>query len=67
MGPGGSETRWRDFPSLAGQHAAYVVLQLEAFRSGDRSNDINGMMRDVARWMTRDEMLAVAEYIAGLH
>ena len=43
------------------------MLQLEAFRSGERSNDINGMMQDVARWMTRDEMLAVAEYIAGLY
>lgn len=66
-GPRGLGDPLAGFPSLAGQHAAYVVLQLEAFRSGERSNDINGMMQDVARWMTRDEMLAVAEYIAGLH
>ena len=66
-GPKGLGDPLAGFPSLAGQHAAYVVLQLEAFRSGERSNDINGMMQDVARWMTRDEMLAVAEYIAGLH
>ena len=66
-GPRGLGDPLAGFPSLGGQHAAYVVLQLEAFRSGERSNDINGMMRDVARWMTRDEMLAVAEYIAGLH
>ena len=66
-GPRGLGDPLAGFPSLAGQHAAYVVLQLEAFRSGERSNDINEMMQDVARWMTRDEMLAVAEYIAGLH
>ncbi len=66
-GPRGLGDPLAGFPSLAGQHAEYVVLQLEAFRSGDRSNDANGMMRDIARWMTRDEMLAVAEYIAGLH
>lgn len=66
-GPRGLGDPLGGFPSLAGQHAEYTVLQLEAFRSGERSNDVNGMMRDVARWMSRDEMLAVAEYIAGLH
>ena len=66
-GPKGLGDPLAGFPSLAGQHAEYVVVQLEAFRSGERSNDVNGMMRDIARWMSRDEMLAVAEYIAGLH
>ena len=66
-GPRGIGDPLAGFPSLAGQHAAYVVLQLEAFRSGERSNDVSGMMRDIARWMSRDEMEAVAEYIAGLH
>ena len=66
-GPRGLGDPLAGFPSLAGQHAAYVLLQLEAFGSGERSNDFNGMMRDVVRWMSRDEMLAVAEYVAGLH
>ena len=66
-GPRGLGVPLAGFPSLAGQHAAYVVLQLEAFRTGERSNDVNGMMQDVARWLSRDEMEAVAEYIAGLH
>ena len=66
-GPKGLGDPLAGFPSLAGQHSEYIVLQLEAFRTGERSNDFNGMMRDVARWMSRNEMVAVAEYVAGLH
>ena len=66
-GPKGLGDPLAGFPSLAGQHSEYIVLQLEAFRTGERSNDFNGMMRDVARWMSRDEMVAVAEYVAGLY
>ena len=66
-GPTGEGDPLAGFPSLAGQHAEYVVIQLEAFRSGERNNDLNGMMRDVVRWMSDEEMEAVAEYIAGLH
>ena len=66
-GPRGLGDPLAGFPSLAGQHATYVVMQLRAFRSGERSNDSNRMMRDIVRWMSDEEMLAVAEYIAGLH
>lgn len=55
------------FPVLAGQHATYTAGQLRAFRSMARSNDANQMMRDIARWMSDDEIEAVSEYIAGLH
>lgn len=66
-GPQGLGDPLAGFPSLAGQHAAYVVAQLKAFQSGERSNDGKRMMRDVVRWMSDEEMLSVAEYIAGLH
>ena len=66
-GPQGLGDPLAGFPSLAGQHAAYLVIQLKAFQSGERSNDMHRMMRDVVRWMSDEEMLAVAEYIAGLH
>ncbi len=54
------------FPRLAGQHAEYTVAQLRAFRSGERANDSNRMMRMVAARLTDREIAAVAEYIAGL-
>jgi len=65
--PTGSGNPAALFPSLSGQHAAYVVNQLKAFRDGQRTNDHASMMRDIAAKMTEREMQAVAEYLQGLH
>lgn len=54
------------FPRIGGQHAPYVEKALKDFRSGARSNDPNGMMRDVAAKMSDDEIAAVAQYVQGL-
>jgi cytochrome c553 len=66
-GPAGSGNPLGRIPSLAGQHAEYTATQLKAFRSGERSNDPYGIMRDVARRMTDEEIRAVAEYASGLY
>ncbi|MDX1513583.1 MAG: c-type cytochrome [Gammaproteobacteria bacterium] len=66
-GPTGAGDPLAGIPSLSGQHAKYTAMQLNAFRDGVRSNDDKSMMRDVARWMTKEEIEAVSEYIAGLH
>ncbi len=55
------------YPRLASQHADYVVAQLKAFRAGDRANDPNQMMRSTAGKLTDKEIIALAEYISGLH
>ncbi len=54
------------FPALAGQHAVYTIKQLKAFRSAERANDANFMMRKVAEHMSDKEIEAVANYIAGM-
>lgn len=54
------------FPRLAGQHADYTAAQLKAFRTGERANDPNNMMRTIAARLSDKEVSAVAEYIAGL-
>jgi cytochrome c553 len=54
------------FPRIAGQQAEYTEAQLKAFRSGERRNDPNRIMRAVAAKMSDPEIRAVAEYIAGL-
>jgi cytochrome c553 len=54
------------FPRIAGQHAEYTEAQLKAFRSGERRNDPNRMMRAVAAKLSDAEIRAVAEYVAGL-
>lgn len=54
------------FPRVAGQYAEYTVSQLQGFRSGERSNDPNRMMRATAAKLSDTEIKAVSEYIAGL-
>jgi cytochrome c553 len=52
------------YPRLAGQHQDYTVAQLQAFKSGLRSNSVQ--MTTLAKRMSDEEMQAVADYIAGL-
>lgn len=54
------------YPRLAGQHREYLVAQLKAFRSGERANDPNNMMRAVAARLTDTDIAALAEYLSGL-
>ena len=66
-GPSGAGNPPAGYPHLAGQNGAYAVLQLKAFRSGERNNDPNEMMRGVAHRLTDAEIDAVANYLQGLH
>ena len=54
------------YPRLAGQYAEYTEAQLKAFRSGERANDANRIMRTIAAKMSDAEIRAVADYAAGL-
>ena len=66
-GPAGNGNPAAKYPSLAGQHADYTAAQLQAFKTGNRSNDMNNAMGSVAGKMTDEEIQAVANYIQGLH
>ena len=56
------------FPRLSGQHPEYVEKQLRAFRAGDRKNDGDqSIMRSVADKLSDAEIVALANYIAGLN
>ena len=52
------------YPRLGGQHQSYIVEQLKAYQSGQRTNNI---MVDIANRMTEEEMNAVGNFIQGLH
>lgn len=54
------------YPRLAGQFAEYTEAQMKAFRSGERSNDANKIMRAIAAKMTDEEIRAVADFIVEL-
>lgn len=66
-GPKGTGNAQAGFPLIAGQHAQYTMLQLKAFSSGSRTNDLNHIMQDISSKMNDDDMAAVAHYIEGLY
>ncbi len=54
------------YPRLSGQYAEYTETQLKNFRSEERSNDPEKMMRTIADKLSDKQIKAVADYIAGL-
>ncbi|MCE7566398.1 cytochrome c4 [Aliivibrio fischeri] len=66
-GPRGNGTSLSGFPKISGQHADYVKAQLEKFRSADRANDMNAMMRDIAKKLTDEDIDTLSKYVGGLH
>lgn len=56
------------YPRLSGQHAQYIEKQLRDFRAGNRVNDGEAQtMRKVAQHLSDAEIIALANYIAGLN
>lgn len=66
-GPRGVGHSLAGFPKISFQHAAYIKTQLESFRNGSRSNDMNGMMRDVTKKLTDKDIEVLSKYLGGLH
>lgn len=65
-GPRGEGLESAKFPRLSGQYPAYVAAQLKAFRAGERENDPNGMMRDIAKKLTDADIEVLSQYVVGL-
>jgi len=69
-GPTGQGNPLSGYPKLANQHAAYTVLQLQAYKAGQTTanpDDVNGqVMAGVAQYMTEEEIEAVSSYLQGL-
>ena len=66
-GPRGVGHSLAGFPKISFQHPAYIKAQLESFRNGSRANDMNGMMRDVAKKLTDEDIEILSKYLGGLH
>ena len=54
------------FPALAGQNAMYISKQLNAWKTGARSNDPQGLMKAVAEKMNAEEIAAVSAYLENM-
>lgn len=63
-GPNGVGNGPARFPLLAGQRVEYIIKTLNDFKSGQRHNDPNEIMRTIAGKMTENEIKSVAAYIA---
>lgn len=50
-------------PWLYAQHGPYLVKQLSDFRSGERLNDEDAVMRKIASTLSEQDMAAVASYL----
>ena len=61
----GGGTDVNAYPRLGGQHKDYTVTQLKAYASGQRTSP-NGMMEDIVKRMSEEEINAVANFIQGL-
>jgi cytochrome c553 len=66
-GPRGVGHSLAGFPKISFQHPDYIKSQLEKFRSGERNNDMNGMMRDIAVKLTDKDIEILSKYMSGLH
>lgn len=66
-GPSGAGAGQAAFPMLSGQHPAYTANQLKHFRSAERANDPNMMMRDIAAKLTDHDIEVLAQYLRGLY
>jgi cytochrome c553 len=65
-GPSGSGNPAAMYPALAGQYAEYTATQMQLWKSGERANDLNAVMRTVAKSMTQEQIEAVSSYLQGL-
>lgn len=54
------------FPRLAGQHADYLLGELNEFRTGQRTNDASGQMTAISQQLSVQEMQILAQYLASL-
>lgn len=66
-GPTGRGNPAAGYPVLKGQHAAYTVLQLQAYTDNTRigAGKVQ-IMHDIASRMDQEDMDAVASYVQGL-
>ena len=61
----GKSKKITQFPVIGGQHRDYIIKQLKDFKAGKRANDPGGMMADIAKRLSDDEIRAVAEYLSA--
>ena len=65
-GPTGLGNGPAKFPALRGQHATYVVKQLNDYAAGTRTTGPNGIMQTISKRLTADDIRNLASYLQGI-
>lgn len=67
--PQGTGNLLAGFPRVSGQTVPYLINTLNAYRSQTRTSDddVGGMMRDIAKNLSDEEIAAVANYMTSLY
>lgn len=66
-GPTGRGNPAASYPSLRGQYATYMAKQLRDYASDARKSDgATKVMRDIAKTLSEEDIVAVSSYIQGL-
>ena len=55
-----------NYPNLAGQKEAYIVAQLQAFKSGERKGAQSAIMAPMAAGLSEQDMMDLAAYFSSL-
>jgi cytochrome c553 len=55
-----------NYPNLAGQKAAYLVAQLQAFKSGERKGASSAIMTPMAAGLSEQDMKDLAAFYAEM-
>jgi cytochrome c553 len=53
------------YPNLAGQHEAYLVSSIKAYKSGERKGGMSAMMAPMVANLSDDDIANVAAYYAS--
>lgn len=66
-GPSGRGNPAAAYPLLRGQHATYIAATLREYAKDARKSDgATKIMRDIAKRLSEDDIVAVAAYVQGL-
>jgi cytochrome c553 len=66
-GPTGRGNPAARYPLLRGQHATYIAATLREYANETRKSDgTTRIMRDIAKRLSEDDIVAVAAYVQGL-
>ena len=66
-GPTGRGNPSARYPLLRGQHATYIAATLREYAAETRKSDgATKIMRDIAKRLSEDDIVAVAAYVQGL-